>query len=67
MTAADAYVRDVEVYVPSDCVASKSAAENRKALEYMARVFHADTTQSGRLDLKKLGGSVKRARKSRGG
>ena len=66
MTAADAYVRDIDVSVPSDCIASKSAAENREALEYMARVFHADTTQSARLDLKKLAGPVKRARKSRG-
>jgi nicotinamidase-related amidase len=65
MTAADAYVRDIDVYVPSDCIASRSTAENRKALEYMARVFHADTTPSARLDLKKLVGPVKRARKSR--
>ncbi len=66
MTAADAYVRDIDVCVPSDCIASKSAAENRKALEYMARVFHADTTPSGQLDLKKLAGPVKRGRKPRG-
>jgi nicotinamidase-related amidase len=54
MTAADAYMRDLEIYVPSDCVAAQSAAENRKALEYMARVFHADTRASAKLDLTKL-------------
>ena len=54
MTAADAYMRDVEVYVPSDCTASKSQAENRKALHYMKRVLHADTRPSAKLDLAKL-------------
>ena len=65
MTAGDAYVRDIEVYVPSDCIASQRPAENRKALQYMARVFHADVRPSARLDVKKLAGKVKRARKSR--
>jgi nicotinamidase-related amidase len=60
MTAADAYMRDVELYVPSDCTASASNAENRKALQYMARVLHADTTPSAGLDLKKLAGRVRR-------
>ncbi len=54
LTAADAYLRDYEIYVPSDCIASISAAENRKALDYMARVFHADTRPSTKLDLAKL-------------
>jgi nicotinamidase-related amidase len=54
MTAADAYMRDLEIFVPSDCVAAQSAAENRKALEYLARVFHADTRASAKLDLTKL-------------
>lgn len=54
LSAADAYMRDYEVYVPQDCVASASAANTRKALEYMARVFKAETRASTRLDLKKL-------------
>lgn len=61
MTAADAYVRDIDICVPRDCIASKSAAENRKALDYMARVFHANTSQSTKLDLKKLAGTVRKA------
>ena len=55
LTAADAYMRDLEVYVPQDCVASISTAENRKALDYMARVFRADTRASTKLDFRKLG------------
>jgi nicotinamidase-related amidase len=54
MTAADAYMRDVEIYVPPDCTASKSQAENRKALHYMKRVLHADTRPSAKLDLRRL-------------
>jgi nicotinamidase-related amidase len=54
LTAADAYMRDYEIFVPQDCVASASAANTRKALEYMARVFRADTRASTKLDLKKL-------------
>ena len=64
MTAADAYMRDVEVYVPQDCVASISEAENRKALRYMKRVLHADTTASGRLDLRKLAGRTQRRKRA---
>jgi nicotinamidase-related amidase len=54
LTAADAYMRDLEVYVPQDCTASVSAAENRKALDYIGRVFHAETRISTELDLAKL-------------
>jgi len=54
ISAADAYMRDFELWVPPDCTASKSALENRRALAYMARVLHADTRVSARLDLAAL-------------
>lgn len=54
LTAADAFMRDLEIYVPQDCIASISASENRKALHYIERVFHADTRISMKLDLAKL-------------
>lgn len=53
-TAADAYLRDYQLNVPRDCVASQSAAENGKALQYIARVCKADTRSSTSLDLVKL-------------
>jgi nicotinamidase-related amidase len=59
LTAADAYIRDLEVYVPRDCVASASELENRKALQYMARVLHANTLSSTKLDVRKLAGRTK--------
>ena len=54
LSAADAYMRDFEIYVPEDCIASISPAENRKALQYMARVFKADTRASKKIDFAKL-------------
>jgi nicotinamidase-related amidase len=53
-TAADAYVRDLQINVPADCVASQSPVENRKALEYIGRVFKADTRASKALDFARL-------------
>ena len=61
LTAADAYVRDFEIYTPRDCAAAQSAANNRKAFEYMARVFHADTRPSAKLDLARLARRQKRS------
>ena len=53
-TANDAYMRDYKVVVPSDCVASNTAAENDHALQQMAQVLKADTTPSSDLDLRAL-------------
>jgi nicotinamidase-related amidase len=53
-TAGDAYMRDFRIHVPSDCSASISPDENRRALAYMRRNLRADTTPSTRLDLRKL-------------
>jgi nicotinamidase-related amidase len=54
VSAADAYMHDFQIFVPSDCTASRAPANNRQALAYMARVLHADTRSSARLDLRKL-------------
>jgi nicotinamidase-related amidase len=48
-TANDAYMRDYRVIVPGDCVASNTEAENRAALEEMAKVLKADTRPSTEL------------------
>ena len=45
-TANDAYMRDFHLLIPSDCVASADADENRHALEHMRRVLKADTCPS---------------------
>jgi nicotinamidase-related amidase len=53
-TAMDAHLRDFEIHVPSDCVASIQRRENRNALDYMRRVLDARTAPAARLDLKRL-------------
>jgi nicotinamidase-related amidase len=42
-TAHDAYLRQYDLWIPSDCVASEKDAWRRDALAYMARVMKADT------------------------
>src|SRR5207248_4843319 len=42
-TANDAYMRDYELLIPSDCVISDTAKENKEALQLMTRYLKADT------------------------
>lgn len=50
-TANDAYMRDYELIIPSDCTASNSAEENREALALMRKFLKADTRPSPQLRL----------------
>ena len=61
VTAGDAHMRDFELFVPEDCTASFTSADNRHALDYMARELDADTRPSSRLDLGKLAGRRRRS------
>lgn len=49
-TAVDAHMRDFELAVPADCVASETAADNRQALDQMRRRLGADVRPSRALD-----------------
>lgn len=53
-TACDAYMRDYELHVPEDCMASRTEAENRRSLDYMGGVLGADITSSSELNLSRL-------------
>lgn len=48
-TANDAYMRDYEIFVPADCVASNTKSENQTALTQIKRVLKADTSHSSRM------------------
>lgn len=52
-TANDAYMRDYEIVVPSDCTISNTAKENREALRSMKRYLKADIKPSSRLSFRK--------------
>jgi nicotinamidase-related amidase len=49
-TANDAYMRDLKLLVPSDCVASNTVEETRYALEQMQRVLKADIRPAAEID-----------------
>jgi nicotinamidase-related amidase len=53
-TAHDAYMRDFNLLVPRDCTASEEEADNRHALEHMAKACKADTGPSAGIDFGKL-------------
>jgi nicotinamidase-related amidase len=48
-TANDAYMRDFELVIPSDCTVSNTARENREALVLMRKFLKADTRPSSKL------------------
>ncbi|UFS68996.1 cysteine hydrolase [Geomonas sp. RF6] len=53
-SANDAYMRDLNIFVPSDCVVSNTPGENEHALEQMQKVLKADITPSPDLDLEEM-------------
>jgi nicotinamidase-related amidase len=50
-TANDAYMRDYDLAVPSDCVASNNEEENQHALKQIAKVLKADVRPSAEIEL----------------
>ncbi len=55
-TASDAYMRDLGIVVPEDCVAAIDATRHEYALEQMRNTLKANTTRSADLDLEALAG-----------
>ena len=53
-SANDAYMRDLNVVVPSDCVVSNTEGENRHALDQIQKILKADITPSPDLNLQSL-------------
>jgi len=64
-TANDAYMRDYNLIVPRDCVASISEEENEHALRQMEKILKADVSPSSELDLKILGVSTEHGARPR--
>ena len=53
-TAHDAYMRDFNLVIPSDCVASNDPAENEHTLKKMESLMDADIRPSDRIDFEAL-------------
>jgi len=50
-TANDAYMRDFDLLVPSDCTVSNTKRENDSALRLMQKFLKADTRPASRIVL----------------
>ena len=50
-TANDAYMRDYDLHVPSDCVAAESEETNEATLRNIERILKADTRASTEIEL----------------
>jgi nicotinamidase-related amidase len=53
-TAADAYMRDLELMVPDDCAAACNAREHKTALEQMKCMLKADVSPSTEINFNSL-------------
>jgi nicotinamidase-related amidase len=53
-TANDVYMRDMGLYVPSDCCSSNEKSDNDAALAIMESILKADIRPSTQLNLKEL-------------
>jgi nicotinamidase-related amidase len=51
-TAQDAFLRDIEIVVPSDCTASETVAANREALAYMREALRVTVVPSAKIDFR---------------
>lgn len=53
-TANDAYMRDMELVIPEDCMAACNEQEHRYAIEQMKNMLKADTRPSTEIDVENL-------------
>lgn len=53
-TAHDAYLRNLQIIVPPDCIASETKHHNLRAIEQMRRVLKADTQLSKEIRFSRL-------------
>ena len=53
-TASDAYMRDLELIVATDCVAATEVEDHERALEHMVRVLDVKALDSTEIDLEAL-------------
>jgi len=49
-TAGDAFMRDYQLVIPADCVASQDEEENQRVLKFMERVLEADIRPSDQIE-----------------
>ena len=65
-TANDAYMRDFNLLVPSDCTVSNTKKENNSALRLMKKFLKADTRSSSRILFRDSKGKQEQRNRSSG-
>jgi len=55
-TANDAYMRDLKLFAPADCIVSNTVADNEYALRQIASVLKGNISPSNRLAFRRSGG-----------
>ena len=55
-TASDAYMRDLEIIIATDCVAATSMEDHERALEHMIRVLDVTAMDSTEINFAALVG-----------
>ena len=63
-TANDAYMRDLKIFAPADCIVSNTAADNDHALRQIETVLKGNVVASTQLVFRRIG-RPKAVRKSR--
>jgi isochorismate hydrolase len=58
-TANDAYMRDLKLFAPADCIVSNTAADNDHALRQIEIVLKGNVTESTQLRFKRTGGAAR--------
>ena len=61
-TANDAYMRDLRIFAPADCIVSNTAGDNDHALRQIEKVLKGNATVSTRLSFRKGTGARKSVR-----
>jgi nicotinamidase-related amidase len=64
-TANDAYMRDFNLFVPSDCTVSNTKKENNLALRLMKKFLKADTCSSSRIVFRDSKGKLEQRSRSK--
>jgi nicotinamidase-related amidase len=61
-TANDAYMRELEIYAPADCIASNTPADNEHALRQIETVLKGTVAESTRLTFRRAAAPGRRER-----
>jgi nicotinamidase-related amidase len=64
-TANDAYMRELRIFAPADCIVSNTAADNDHALRQIQLVLKGDVSPSDRLRFRGPGGAKVRSSRAR--